>query len=71
MRSQRSGLVQTEAQYKFVYLAIEGHIETIHQRLSAEKVQKIHYGKSAEIAQHWGMSGKSLNISREMFGFLL
>ena len=39
VRSQRSGLVQTEAQYKFVYLAIQDHIETMQQRISAEKVR--------------------------------
>ena len=31
VRSQRSGLVQTEAQYKFVYLAVQHHIDTINQ----------------------------------------
>ena len=39
VRSQRSGLVQTEAQYKFVYLAIQDHIDTMQHRISAEKVQ--------------------------------
>ncbi|XP_042242953.1 tyrosine-protein phosphatase non-receptor type 11-like isoform X2 [Homarus americanus] len=37
VRSQRSGMVQTEAQYKFVYLAVEHHIETVQQRISAEQ----------------------------------
>uniref|UniRef100_A0A6A7G379 protein-tyrosine-phosphatase n=1 Tax=Hirondellea gigas TaxID=1518452 RepID=A0A6A7G379_9CRUS len=37
VRSQRSGLVQTEAQYKFVYLAIQDHIDTMQHRISAEK----------------------------------
>ena len=32
VRSQRSGLVQTEAQYKFVYLAVQQHIDTLNQR---------------------------------------
>ena len=32
VRAQRSGLVQTEAQYKFVYLAVQHHIETLRQR---------------------------------------
>ena len=32
VRSQRSGLVQTEAQYKFVYLAVQHHIDTLSQR---------------------------------------
>lgn len=38
VRAQRSGLVQTEAQYKFVYLAVQHHIETITQRMKAEQV---------------------------------
>lgn len=37
VRSQRSGMVQTEAQYKFVYLAVQHHIETVQQRISAEQ----------------------------------
>ncbi|KAF2360951.1 PTP type protein phosphatase [Trinorchestia longiramus] len=37
VRSQRSGLVQTEAQYKFVYLAVQDHIDSIQHRMSAEK----------------------------------
>ncbi|XP_044752844.1 tyrosine-protein phosphatase corkscrew-like isoform X2 [Coccinella septempunctata] len=37
VRSQRSGMVQTEAQYKFVYLAVQHHIETITERRKAEQ----------------------------------
>jgi len=37
VRSQRSGMVQTEAQYKFVYLAVQHHIDTLKQRLLAEQ----------------------------------
>lgn len=38
VRSQRSGMVQTEAQYKFVYLAVLHYIETVSQRMQAEQV---------------------------------
>ena len=38
VRSQRSGMVQTEAQYKFVYLAIQHYIETVQRRMEAEQV---------------------------------
>ncbi|KAJ8917532.1 hypothetical protein NQ315_005581 [Exocentrus adspersus] len=37
VRSQRSGMVQTEAQYKFVYLAVQHHIETITERMKADQ----------------------------------
>ncbi|XP_018912319.1 tyrosine-protein phosphatase non-receptor type 11 isoform X2 [Bemisia tabaci] len=35
VRSQRSGMVQTEAQYKFVYLAVQQYIQTVSQRMLA------------------------------------
>ncbi|XP_049946820.1 tyrosine-protein phosphatase corkscrew-like [Schistocerca serialis cubense] len=37
VRAQRSGMVQTEAQYKFVYLAVQHYIETVRQRAQAEQ----------------------------------
>lgn len=37
LRSQRSGMVQTEAQYKFVYLAVKHYIEAISQRVKEEQ----------------------------------
>lgn len=37
VRSQRSGMVQTEAQYKFVYMAILHYLETEKQRKRAEE----------------------------------
>ncbi|CAB3367774.1 Hypothetical predicted protein [Cloeon dipterum] len=39
VRSQRSGMVQTEAQYKFVYLSVQHYIETVSTRLQAEQVR--------------------------------
>lgn len=38
VRSQRSGMVQTEAQYKFVYSAVVEYISTIQKRISEEQV---------------------------------
>ncbi|CAC5419195.1 unnamed protein product [Mytilus coruscus] len=37
VRSQRSGMVQTEAQYKFVYMAVLHYLETEKQRKRAEE----------------------------------
>ncbi|XP_022339757.2 tyrosine-protein phosphatase non-receptor type 11-like isoform X2 [Crassostrea virginica] len=37
VRSQRSGMVQTEAQYKFVYMAVLHYLETEQQRKRAEE----------------------------------
>lgn len=37
VRSQRSGMVQTEAQYKFVYLAIQHHLDTVRSRRKAQE----------------------------------
>jgi len=37
VRSQRSGMVQTEAQYKCVYLAIQHYKSTLSQRRLAER----------------------------------
>ena len=37
VRSQRSGMVQTEAQYKFVYYAVQHYIQTLFQVKRAEQ----------------------------------
>lgn len=39
VRCQRSGMVQTEAQYQFVYLAVQQYIQTVSQRILAEQVR--------------------------------
>ena len=41
VRRQRSVMVQTEAQYKFVYLAVQHHIDTLSQRLAAEQKSQL------------------------------
>lgn len=44
LRSQRSGLVQTEAQYKFVYYAVQYYIQTYVERKKAEE-QSLQFGR--------------------------
>lgn len=42
VRSQRSGMVQTEAQYQFVYLAVSHYVDTMTQRMQAQQVRFSH-----------------------------
>lgn len=38
VRSKRSGMVQTEAQYRFIYMAVKHYIETLQRRIEEEQV---------------------------------
>uniref|UniRef100_A0A2K6LSF3 Tyrosine-protein phosphatase domain-containing protein n=1 Tax=Rhinopithecus bieti TaxID=61621 RepID=A0A2K6LSF3_RHIBE len=40
VRSQRSGMVQTEAQYRFIYMAVQHYIETLQRRIEEQKTDQ-------------------------------
>ncbi|CAG05308.1 unnamed protein product [Tetraodon nigroviridis] len=44
VRSQRSGMVQTEAQYRFIYMAVQHYIETLQRRIEEEQGLYVHLG---------------------------
>ncbi|XP_032006143.1 LOW QUALITY PROTEIN: tyrosine-protein phosphatase non-receptor type 11-like [Hylobates moloch] len=42
VRSQRSEMVQTEAQYRFIYMAVQHHVETLQRRTEQKSKRKGH-----------------------------
>uniref|UniRef100_A0A1I8Q0M3 protein-tyrosine-phosphatase n=1 Tax=Stomoxys calcitrans TaxID=35570 RepID=A0A1I8Q0M3_STOCA len=62
VRAQRSGLVQTEAQYKFVYYAVQHYIQTVIQRKRAEE-QSIQVGREYTNIKYTGEIGNEAQRS--------
>ncbi|XP_039961602.1 tyrosine-protein phosphatase corkscrew isoform X1 [Bactrocera tryoni] len=62
LRSQRSGLVQTEAQYKFVYYAVQHYIQTLIQRKRAEE-QSLQVGREYTNIKYTGESSSDTQRS--------
>ncbi|XP_046801858.1 tyrosine-protein phosphatase corkscrew isoform X2 [Lucilia cuprina] len=62
VRSQRSGLVQTEAQYKFVYYAVQHYIQTLIQRKRAEE-QSLQVGREYTNIKYTGEIGNDTQRS--------
>ncbi|XP_030639375.1 tyrosine-protein phosphatase non-receptor type 6 isoform X1 [Chanos chanos] len=52
VREQRSGMVQTEAQYKFIYLAMSQYIETEKAKLTARTETETEYGNLSLQPKH-------------------
>lgn len=48
VRSQRSGMVQTEAQYRFIYMAVQHYIETLQRRIEEEQVSALCLGLESD-----------------------
>ncbi|KAL5013867.1 hypothetical protein ScPMuIL_008137 [Solemya velum] len=64
VRSQRSGMVQTEAQYKFVYMAVLHYIETEQQRKQAEQSSVV--GREyTNIKYTAGIDGQRPSLNRQ------
>uniref|UniRef100_A0A8D0P275 Protein-tyrosine-phosphatase n=1 Tax=Sus scrofa TaxID=9823 RepID=A0A8D0P275_PIG len=58
VRRQRSGMVQTEAQYKFVYLALQRYIQGQQLRLREQEAGPVRGGASAGITMVTKASGR-------------
>ncbi|XP_023651394.1 tyrosine-protein phosphatase non-receptor type 6 [Paramormyrops kingsleyae] len=67
VREQRSGMVQTEAQYKFIYLAMLQYIETTKTKLHASKELETEYGNLSLQPKHQKASRKVSNNKEDVY----
>ncbi|KAL0985101.1 hypothetical protein UPYG_G00152910 [Umbra pygmaea] len=67
VREQRSGMVQTEAQYKFIYLAVSHYIDATKATIMASKGAETEYG-NLQLKQHQKATRKvSKNREQEVY----
>nr|XP_015193347.1 PREDICTED: tyrosine-protein phosphatase non-receptor type 6 [Lepisosteus oculatus] len=67
VREQRSGMVQTEAQYKFIYLAVSQYIETTKKKLEALGSAEMEYGNLSFPNKHTKASRKVSKNKEEVY----
>ncbi|XP_041963127.1 tyrosine-protein phosphatase non-receptor type 6 [Alosa sapidissima] len=66
VREQRSGMVQTEAQYKFIYLAVSHYIEATKTKMQACQETETEYG-NLKPQQHAKASRKVSKSKEEVY----
>ncbi|KAF3839245.1 hypothetical protein F7725_017962 [Dissostichus mawsoni] len=66
VREQRSGMVQTEAQYKFIYLAVSEYIQTTKAKDSASMETETEYG-NLQLTKHQPASRKVSKNKEELY----
>ncbi|XP_035386681.1 tyrosine-protein phosphatase non-receptor type 6 isoform X1 [Electrophorus electricus] len=67
VREQRSGMVQTEAQYRFIYLAVKQHIESEEAKSKARMETDTEYGNLSIQHRHQMASRKSSKNKDEVY----